>query len=142
MTPRSRGFTHIELLSALSVLSVLAAVAWPRLADLGSGARRVTLQTLSATLTQASIINGAQGQLRAAAQPLRSCLDAGRLLINAEIVEGRLRWQQRELVLADAAPGDQTNGLRECVFADAVDPSAGEVRSLVRMCADRWCRES
>ena len=140
---QSGGFAHVELLTTITLLSTLAAVALPKWVDLDSEARRATLQSLAGSLTTASVMNGAVGQLRGAAEPVMHCEDASRLMVNLSPVEGNLvRWQDRELRLTEAADGAGTTHMRECMLSDTQFVAAGEVRFFIQTCSDRICRQS
>lgn len=140
--PLDGGFTHVELVTVLSVMSLLSAVALPKMVEVRSEARRATMQALGATLTQASVLNGAQGQLRANAEPLLVCRDAGRLLVNATMQGERMLWQGRELVLDEGDAGLSIAPHRQCVLRDSEDSAAGSVPFVIRTCADHVCRQS
>lgn len=138
--PRNSGFTHVELVTVLSVMSLLSAVALPKMVEVGSEARRATMQALAATLTQASVLNGAQGQLRADAEPVLVCRHAGRLLVNATMQGERLLWQGRELVLDEGDSASMIASHRQCVLRDSQDSAAGSVTFVIRTCSDQLCR--
>lgn len=139
---RCAGFTHVELVTVMSVMSVLAAVAWPKFSDLGNEARHATMQALASTLSQASVLNGAQGQLRATAEPVRACRDAGRLLVNASMAEDRLHWEGRELALEDGRNTTTSGSHLECVLSDRKNAAVDPVRFFIKVCSDRDCRDT
>lgn len=142
MFTRNRGFTYLELTSTIAVIGVLSAVALPRMMALESDARHATLRALAGALTEASVMNGARGELRGDADRIVECHDAGRLMFNATQIEGGLLWQDRMLLVGDAAAAGASTDHRECELRDARDANAGEVRFFLRVCRDRICRQT
>ncbi|MFN0317236.1 MAG: Tfp pilus assembly protein FimT/FimU [Burkholderiales bacterium] len=138
----SHGLTQIEFVTMLTVLSTLSAVALPKMSDLSGEARRATLMHLAGTLTQASVLNAARGQLRANADLVSHCQDAGPLIVNASMQDDRMRWQERDLRLSNAGEAEPSAVYRECVLSDVQAPSMEPVRFFIRRCTDRHCGEA
>lgn len=139
---RNRGFTHVELTAVMTLIAILSAVALPKMHDLASDARHATMRALAGTLTEASVVNGALGPLRADADVIQACRDAGKLLMNADVQADRLLWQDRDLRIDEVA-GPQPSGMyRSCEMVDTHDSNAGTVRFMIRTCADRHCNSA
>lgn len=139
---RNRGFTHIEMTAVVTLMAVLSAVALPKMHDLTSDARHATMRSLAGTLTEASVVNGALGPLRADADVIQGCGDVAKLLLNADVQADRLVWQDRHLRIDDV-PGPQPSRMhRSCEMVDTRDSNAGSVRFMIRTCADRHCNSA
>ena len=141
---RSLGFTQIELVTTLTVMSVLSAVALPRLMDFRTEAKHVSLQALASTLTQTSAFNAAQGQLRANADIVSQCQDVGRFVVNASKTDKLMAWQGRALEVSDSStPAPfQGNLYRECTLRDIEDAQVSPVRFFIRLCNNQRCAQA
>ncbi len=137
-----RGFTQIEFVTMLTVLSTLSAVALPKMSDMSSEAKRATMLHLAGTLTQASALNAAQGQLRGNADLVSRCPDAGHLIVNASMEEDRMLWQERELLLSNVTQSPASAAYDECTLTDVRAPEVEPVRFFIRRCNDRRCSEA
>jgi MSHA pilin protein MshA len=91
---RSSGFTLLELVVVVAVIGVLAAVAAPRLIDVGADARLAQLTTTAKTTSALSAANysarAAGGAGSAEAVAVLTCLKAGDVWLNADGDEGQL----------------------------------------------------
>jgi type II secretory pathway pseudopilin PulG len=138
----SLGLTQIEFVTMLTVLSTLSAVALPKMSDMSAEARRASMLHLAGTVTQASVLNAAQGQLRGTADLVSHCQDAGALIVNASMQDDRMVWQERDLRLSNAGESAPAAVYRECVLTDAQAPGVAPVRFFIRRCTDRHCGEA
>lgn len=142
MIRKSHGLTQIEFVTMLTVLSTLSAVALPKMSDMSDEARRATLLHLAWTLTQASVLNEAQGQLRGTAEIVSNCQDAGPLIMNASMQDDRMRWQERDLRLSNSGESGGSAVYRECVLTGVHAPGVEPVRFFIRRCGERHCGEA
>jgi prepilin-type N-terminal cleavage/methylation domain-containing protein len=85
---RSSGFTLLELVVVVAVIGVLAAVAAPRLIDVGADARLAQLTTTAKTTSSLSAANysarAAGGAGSTEATDLASCADAADVWLDSE----------------------------------------------------------
>jgi prepilin-type N-terminal cleavage/methylation domain-containing protein len=110
---RSRGFTLIELVVVIVILGVLAAVAFPRYADLRSKAEQAAISSWVGALKSAYSMAHATGLLHNAGytSPYQMSLFNITRCDNVDQMIGRdPPWQGHHIALAS---------LRESVFADA-----------------------
>jgi MSHA pilin protein MshA len=85
---RSSGFTLLELVVVVAVIGVLAAVAAPRLIDVGADARLAQLTTTAKTTSSLSAANysarAAGGAGSAESQAVASCANAAVVWLGSE----------------------------------------------------------
>jgi prepilin-type N-terminal cleavage/methylation domain-containing protein len=87
MTPRSRGFTLIEQIAAITVAGAASAVALPPLLDLQAQAESTTLASLAGAATSAMVVNQG-GCLVSGHRPVQgkcvtigNCADVGAVML-------------------------------------------------------------
>lgn len=123
-----KGFTLVELVAVILVLSVIAAFAVPRFVDLSDAARRAAVKELAGDLLIASTSNlyiyslekTYSSSVVYSAFPVDECDDAGRLLVTG-LPEGYF--------VEATVSGTSTLSHLESVQCDVVDESNTAIRA-------------